>query len=67
MAWKDQRTYDPSLDQAPAPVESVEVLSLETFPVGPFISMSALFAQNPAVILMADGPILHNGDGWVGL
>ncbi|MDP3062845.1 MAG: hypothetical protein Q8O40_06510 [Chloroflexota bacterium] len=31
--WKDKRPYDPSLVQTPAPIESVEVLIMESFPV----------------------------------
>ena len=33
IVWKDQRTYDSGLVQVPAPIESVEVLILESFPV----------------------------------
>ena len=32
IVWKDQRTYDPSLVQVQAPIESVEVLIMESFP-----------------------------------
>lgn len=31
--WQDKRTYDPNLVQALAPIESVEVLIMESFPV----------------------------------
>ena len=31
--WKDKRTYDPGLVQVQAPIENVEVLILESFPV----------------------------------
>ncbi len=33
MIWKDERHYDPSLVQVPAPIESVEILIMESFPV----------------------------------
>ena len=33
IIWEDKRTYDPGLVQVPAPIESVEVLILESFPV----------------------------------
>jgi len=33
VIWEDKRTYDPSLVQALAPIESVEILILESFPV----------------------------------
>ena len=32
IVWKDQRTYDPSMVQVQAPIESVEVLIMESFP-----------------------------------
>ena len=32
FVWKDLRSYDPGLVQAPAPIKSVEVLTLESFP-----------------------------------
>lgn len=32
LIWKDERTYVPSQVQVPAPVESVEVLVMESFP-----------------------------------
>ena len=32
VIWRDQRSHDPALTQAPAPIESVEVLVLESFP-----------------------------------
>ena len=32
MVWRDLRTYDPSLVQVLAPIESVEVLVMESFP-----------------------------------
>lgn len=32
IVWKDQRTYDPDLVQVQAPIESVEVLIMESFP-----------------------------------
>ena len=32
VIWRDQRTYDPGLVQVPAPIESVEVLIMESFP-----------------------------------
>ena len=33
VIWSDQRAYDPGLVQVTAPVESVEVLAMESFPV----------------------------------
>ena len=33
LIWQDQRTYDHSLVQSLAPIDSVEVLILESFPV----------------------------------
>ena len=33
LIWRDPRTYDAALVQVPAPIESVELLILETFPV----------------------------------
>lgn len=33
VVWKDERTHDPTLVQALAPIESIEVLILESFPV----------------------------------
>ena len=32
IIWVDQRTYDPGLVQVPAPIESVEILIMESFP-----------------------------------
>ena len=32
IVWKDERTHDPGLVQAQAPIESVDVLTLESFP-----------------------------------
>ena len=32
IVWKDQRIYDPGLVQIPAPIEGVQVLTLESFP-----------------------------------
>ena len=32
LIWEDERTYDPSLIEALAPIESVEVLIMESFP-----------------------------------
>ena len=32
IVWQDQRRYDPGLVQVPAPIETVEVLTLESFP-----------------------------------
>lgn len=32
IAWKDQRNYDTSLVQAQAPIESIDVLVMESFP-----------------------------------
>jgi len=32
LIWEDERTYDPSLVEALAPIESVEVLIMESFP-----------------------------------
>ncbi len=32
IIWVDQRTHDPGLVQVPAPIESVEVLIMESFP-----------------------------------
>ena len=33
VIWRDFRTHDPSLVQVPAPIESVDILILESFPV----------------------------------
>ena len=33
LIWEDRRTHDPSLVQVPAPIESVDLLILESFPV----------------------------------
>ena len=32
VIWRDQRTYAPGLFQVSAPIESVDVLALESFP-----------------------------------
>ena len=32
VIWEDQRTHDPSLVQVQAPIESVEILIMESFP-----------------------------------
>ena len=32
VVWRDQRSYDPGLVQVPAPIESVELLIMESFP-----------------------------------
>ncbi|MCH7705747.1 MAG: hypothetical protein IIB33_01720 [Chloroflexi bacterium] len=32
FVWKDRRSHDPGLVQVPAPIESVDILTLESFP-----------------------------------
>ncbi len=60
IVWKDQRAYDSGLVQVQAPIESVEVLIMESFP--PQYSVVAVSGLPNACVSFAGYRVDRNGD-----